>query len=211
MNEIVSAVLWPAEKIINHIIKTDTYVLNQIKPFAGKSLEIETHTPSFAVVVLFESDRISLSGMNAETLSLTPDAKVSGEAQSLMNMVTKNKSQAMANSQIAITGDAQFIQDLFQVLQSLDIQWADYLTPFMGDVATNEADNLVKDVRSWSQDANKKLKRNVNDYIKEEARLVPQPSDIDKFSDDLDQLRLKIDRVTAKAEQLFKRVEPVND
>ena len=211
MKEIISVALWSMEKVINQIIQSDRYVLNKLAPFAGRSLEIETRSPNFSIVVFFGFDRLSLSGMNAEALNVTPDAKVSGEAKALVNLLTKNTSQTLTNSRIAVAGDAQFMQDIFQAIQSLDIQWADHLAPFLGDTVTHETDNFVRSFSSWSQDAGKKLKRNANDYIKEEARLAPHSSDIQKFREDLDHLRLKIDRVTAKAEYLFQRLGPVNN
>lgn len=211
MKEIISVALWSMEKVINQIIQSDRYVLNKLAPFAGRSLEIETRSPNFSIVVFFGFDRLSLSGISAELLNITPDAKVSGETKTLVNLLTKNTPQPLTNSKIAVAGDAQFMQDIFQAIQSLDIQWADHLAPFLGDTVTHETDNFVRSFSSWSQDAGKKLKRNANDYIKEEARLAPLSSDIEKFSEDLDQLRLKIDRVTAKAEYLFQRLGPVNN
>ena len=211
MKEFISVALWPAEKVINQIIQTDRYLLNRLAPFAGRSLEIETRSPNFSIVVFFGFDRLSLSGMSAEVLNVTPDAKVSGEAKALVNLLTKSTSQALTSSKIAVAGDAQFMQDIFQMIQSLDVKWGDHLAPFLGDAVTNETENFVRNFSSWGQDASKKLKRNANDYIKEEARLAPHPSDIEKFSEDLDQLRLKIDRVTAKAEYLFQRLGAVNN
>ena len=211
MKEIISVALWSAENVINQIIQSDRYVLNKLAPFAGRSLEIETRSPNFSIVLFFGFGRLSLSGMSAEVLNVTPDAKVSGETKTLVNLLKKNKSQALTNSKIVVAGDAQFMQDIFQAIQSLDIQWGDHLTPFLGDVVTNETDNFMRNVSSWSQDASEKLKRNASDYIKEETGLAPRPSDIEKFSEDLDQLRLKIDRVTAKAEYLSQRLGLVNN
>ena len=81
MKEIISIALWSAEKVANQIIQSDRYVLNKLAPFAGRSLEIETSSPNFSIVVFFGFDRLSLSGISAELLNITPDAKVSGETK----------------------------------------------------------------------------------------------------------------------------------
>ena len=99
---------------INQIIQSDRYVLNKLAPFAGRSLEIETSSPNFSIVVFFGFDRLSLSGISAELLNITPDAKVSGETKTLVNLLTKNTPQPLTNSKIAVAGDAQFMQDIFQ-------------------------------------------------------------------------------------------------
>ena len=45
----------------------------------------------------------------------------------------------------------------------------------------------------------------------EEARYVPYVANVEKFKEDLDALRFKIDRVKAKTDLLYKRLEEVND
>ncbi|NKB33391.1 MAG: hypothetical protein GKR91_09860 [Pseudomonadales bacterium] len=206
-----TAAIWPAEKFINYILNSDSHVKNQISKFAGKCLEVHIHSPNIVVTALFETDRISLSSTSAEELNIDPDGLISGEAADLVNAVTKKRQTPLANDKIRVAGDAQFVQDLYVTIQSLDIQWADFLSPVAGDVISNEVDQITNDLRAWSSEANKRLKRNLNDYIVEEARYVPHSSDVEKFNENLDALRLKIDRVNAKAELLYQRLEQVND
>ena len=121
------------------------------------------------------------------------------------------KEAPLANLKIEIAGDAQFVQELLKAIQSMDIQWSDLATPITGDVVTNEVDELVKGLKVWSSDAKKRIKRNLNDYMIEEARYVPYVANVEKFKEDLDALRFKIDRVKAKTDLLYKRLEEVND
>ncbi len=50
------------------------------------------------------------------------------------------------------------------------------------------------------------MRRNVRDYLSEEARLVPTALEVDSFSNRLDHLRLGIDRLEAKTELLQRRL-----
>ena len=144
-------------------------------------------------------------------MSIKATASVSGEATELLNILASNKEVPLANLKIEIAGDAQFVQELLKAIQSLDIQWSDLATPITGDVVTNEVDELVKGLKVWSSDAKKRIKRNLNDYMIEEARYVPYVANVEKFKEDLDALRFKIDRVKAKTDLLYKRLEEVND
>ena len=163
------------------------------------------------VTAFINSDRISLNAASAEELSIKATASVSGEATELLNILASNKEAPLANLKIEIAGDAQFVQELLKAIQSLDIQWSDLATPITGDVVTNEVDELVKGLKVWSSDAKKRIKRNLNDYMIEEARYVPYVANVEKFKEDLDALRFKIDRVKAKTDLLYKRLEEVND
>lgn len=203
--------LWPAEKFINHALASDAHLRKNISPFVGKSLEIKSSKPNFSVTAFFDSGRISLSSASAEQLHISPDASISGEAVDLFSLLATNDRTPLANTRIKIAGDAQLVQDLYGTFQSLDIQWADFLAPIAGDVISNEVEQLVQDTRAWSADSNQRIRRNVNDYIVEEAKLAPHASEVEKFSQDLDALRLKIDRVNAKAELLYQRIDQLND
>ena len=206
-----TAALWPAEQTINYLLSKDNHVREQILQFVGKSLEIKAHTPTMYVTAFINSDRISLNATSAEELSIKATASVSGEATELLNILASNKEAPLANLKIEIAGDAQFVQELLKAIQSLDIQWADLATPITGDVVTNEFDELVKGLKVWSSDAKKRIKRNLNDYMIEEARYVPYVANVEKFKEELDALRFKIDRVKAKTDLLYKRLEEVND
>ncbi|MFL2855749.1 MAG: SCP2 domain-containing protein [Pseudohongiellaceae bacterium] len=206
-----TAALWPAEQAINHLLSTDNHVKAQFAQFVGKSLEIKVHTPTIYATAFINSDRISLNAASAEELSIEATASVSGEVTELLNTLASNKEAPLANLKIEISGDAQFVQELLKTIQSLDIQWSDLATPITGDVVTNEVDELVKNLKVWSSDTKKRFKKNLNDYIMEEARYVPYVANVEKFNEDLDALRFKIDRVKAKTDLLYQRLEELND
>ncbi|MDD9891534.1 MAG: SCP2 sterol-binding domain-containing protein [Gammaproteobacteria bacterium] len=211
MSELIaSTIIWPAEKLVNHLLGSDPYLQEKFKQFAGKCLSVQVFKPDITVTAFLESDRISLSSANADQLNVTPDASVAGEASDLMTLLT-NKETPLANTQITISGDAQLVQDIYTTLHSLDIQWADLMATLTGDVIAHEADQLVHDLASWSKQTNQRVKRSVNDYLVEESRQFPHPTEVEKFSMELDELRLKIDRVNAKTELLYQKLDQVND
>ena len=210
-NLLGTAALWPAEQAINRLLSADRHVREQIAQFAGKTLEIKVLTPPIHATAFINSDRITLNAASAEELNIEATASVSGEATDLSNTLILNKETPLANLKIEIAGDAQFVQELLKTIQSLDIQWADIATSVTGDVVTNQVDEFVEDLKVWGSDTKKRIKRNMNDYMVEEARYVPHTANVEKFNEDLDALRLKIDRVKAKTDLLYRCLEELND
>ena len=98
------------------------------------------------------------------------------------------------------------MQDLQMTIESLDIDWQDYLAPILGDVLSNELGEVERSAKGWGQSAGSSMRRNVRDYLSEEARLVPTALEVDSFSNRLDHLRLGIDRLEAKTELLQRRL-----
>jgi ubiquinone biosynthesis protein UbiJ len=204
--------LWPIEQILNRILSTDSHAASQLAPFSGKTLQIITRAPHITATLMFEQDQIRFNAIDSEVLAINPDATISGSTNDLLKLLlSRPEDRPLANPQITLSGDASFIQDLYSTLLSMDIDWEDYLAPFLGDVITNEVSQFAEDARNWSREARVSLRRNVDDYLKQEARYFPHREQVDKFNDELDQLKLRIDRVKARTDLLCQRLDRLSN
>ena len=207
MNQFLrSLALVPVEKILNAIVARDAHIAKKLVAFNSKCIEVVSLRPGFSLSIRFEDDTIRLSAIDSQTLGIQTDATITGNAESLLGLLTKKSNQkALADSAIDISGDATLVQDLYVTIESLDADWQDYLAPIFGDVLSNELGEIQSHARDWSKSAGTSMHRGVRDYLSEEARLVPSELEVDSFANRLDQLRLSIDRVAAKTEWLKRR------
>ena len=207
MNQFLrSLALVPVEKILNAIVARDAHIAKKLVAFNSKCIEVVSLRPGFSLSIRFEDDTIRLSAIDSQTLGIQTDATITGNAESLLGLLTKKSNQkALADSAIDISGDATLVQDLYVTIESLDADWQDYLAPIFGDVLSNELGEIQSHARDWSKSAGTSMHRGVRDYLSEEARLVPSELEVDSFANRLDQLRLSIDRVAAKTELLKRR------
>lgn len=213
MNQLIgSLALLPIEQFVNRLLNSDPHVRQKLTDFAGKTLQVITRSPAFTATVLFEDDQIRLNAVDAETMAIDADATISGRSNDLLALLVRNSDdRSLADSGIELSGDASLVHDLYSTLRAMDIDWEDYLAPFLGDVITNEVGKLAQEGRQWSDSVRGNLNRNVEDYIKEEARLVPRREQVSKFGDELDRLKLRIDRVKAKADLLYARLDGLGE
>ncbi|MCH7891063.1 MAG: sterol-binding protein, partial [Gemmatimonadetes bacterium] len=65
------------------------------------------------------------------------------------------------------------MQELYNTLNELDLDWEDYLAPLLGDIVTNELGLFAEDARQWSRGAGESMRRNVDEFLIEEAKVVP--------------------------------------
>ena len=203
--------LWPAEKIINHAIKSDLHVEKKLSAFSGKSVEIETKSPAFLVTIHFDDKKVRFSGLDSQLSHSVPDVKISGKSKQLLGLLINKNKNGLINRNISVIGDMQLLQNLHTTLQSLDVDWPYLFTPIFGHVAINEIDQFVEDSRAWASKASMRLKQNFDEYLKEEITLFPHDHSVDKFGDDVDQLKLKIDRITANVDLLNEKINNIND
>jgi len=202
-----SLVLFPAEKILNRLLAQDAHIFKQLRPFSGKVLEIHSSGPSATLRIRFQEQQIRLSSLDADTLQEAADATVAGKTSSLLSLLLNSETTPLANKAITITGDAVFIQDLFTTLRNLDMDWRDTLTPIFGDVLIQELSEAGDKARHWGAAASTNVHRSIDDYIKEEIDLVPAAEEVARFSDDLDKLKLALDRAQARATLLQSRMD----
>jgi len=209
MNSLLgSAMLWPAEALLNQLIRRDTHIQRQLAAFTGRNLGIHTRSPSMSLLVRLEADGLRLSTLDAATLGINEDASVRGAAAKLLRLPWQQAdSRALADPEIEISGDVQLVQDLFLLMTRLDIDWEDYLAPLLGDRLTHGAGRAADRVEQVLRDSRTRLHRNLEDYLKEERRLVPHHLEHEAFVESLSQLRLQLDRAGARLDRLDARID----
>ena len=208
INPLISTLaLTPAEQAINFLIQDDPHLADLIEPFTGKSLEVETRQPAATFTVLFESGRIRLSSLEGAMTGVKPDAKVSATASALLSMLSADAgSRGLVNPELELSGNVEWIQALLRALHRADIQWRDLLGTTLGDGISGQLISLVEASSEWAGQSNTRLRRNLEDYLKEEIRMVPGHHETDRFADQMHDLRLQLDRVAARAQALDERL-----
>lgn len=209
MNQFIGMLaLLPIEKIINGLVSHDPHIKARLRSFDGKAIKVLSQSPDFSICLLFDEGELKLSAIDSSTLMLEVDATISGKAEDLLQLLLSRPQQrALANPAISISGDAILVQELYDVVSSMDLDWEDYLAPVLGDIVSNEVGKFSREAKNFSQQAGTKLQRNLHDYLVEETRVVPAGEELDSFNNDLDQLRLNIDRASARAAQISSRLE----
>lgn len=200
-------VLIPVEQLLNQLVAQDQHLCRKLQPFSDRILEVRSSSPAAVLLIRILDGKLRLGAVPAATLGRPADASISGRASDLFSLLLNSDKQALANRDIEITGDALFAQDLFNVFSDADIDWRDYLAPFLGDIATQEIGQLGKRASAWGKQASASLRRSVNDYVKEEIALVPDALEMERFNDQLDALKMALDRGEARAGLLQLRLD----
>ncbi len=213
MNQFIGAMAaWPIESLLNRLLSQDDYLAQRLAGFRGKTLQIKTHGPSLVLCLLLDSERIAVKAMDEHTLLLRADATVEGSMTDLLGLLRQRGAQpALANPAITISGDALLVRELHDTLLSLDVDWQDYMAPVAGDIVTQQLAHLAAGVRDWGSSTWTNLGRDIEDYAKQEARLVPSREQWDSATAQLDELKLQIDRVAARAALLRTRLDRLSD
>ena len=202
-----TSILWPAEIFINHLIQNDSHVEKQFSNLAGKSLKINTSSPSMRLIVQFDYRKICLIEADEDQLEAQADLEVSGDCDQLLKILSNRGEGTSFNPKINLAGDAILAQELQEALLTIDIDWPRSLAPWLGHIAANEVAKNGRKAIAWGNQFRESFNRNLHDYMEEETELFPPIRTLDRFKHDRDSLKLRVDRVMARVQHLSKKIE----
>ncbi len=206
-----TALLAPAEKAANALLAQDPHAAKSLAGFHGK--RIAAQTPRIGFILGFElasepvagpasgQARVRLAALHPGAVSEPVDVTIAGPASSLLKMLG-NGGRGQADRDIRIEGDTELLLDLQQTLNRLDIRWEDLLQPLLGDVLAGSIGDAAAGARDWSRQAGGNIKRNLANYLQYESGAMPIPEDLATFADQVDDLRLRLDRLQARLDIL---------
>lgn len=194
-----SALLFPVETLVNGLIARDSHVAGNLSRFRGKRVEVRT--PHTGLNLLFDADGIRLRTLDSEAPGEPADVTVRGTAPQLFRLLSDSE-RPLADRKIRVEGDAEFLLDLQRALGEIDVRWEDYLGPILGDILTGGLSSAVTDARDLARDAGGNIKRNLENFVQYEAGVMPTPEEMGLFVARIDELRLRLDRLQARIDNL---------
>ncbi len=194
--------LAPLELLIDRLIAHDPHTADRLARFDGRAIEVLARQHSggtLPLLIVVRGSTLKLNLASADALHRQVDARIEGSLGTLLELLlTPADRRALSNPDLSISGDAELIQALYHFASDLDLKWEDYLAPFLGDLLTREATRASGAARQWGSDAAASLTETLDEYLVEEARILPSADEIDYFNDSVAALRLRLDRLDAR-------------
>lgn len=198
MNSLIqSAALLPVEQTINHLLATDPHSVRQLANFAGKIIQIECLAPRITTYVTVTKHGLRLSPVCEQPV----DARISARSSALLRALSvKPQESRLANDELQISGDAVLVQDVHRLLTGFKFNWQDPLALLIGDAATWQVESGLENAATWGRSSLQAVGRNLDEYLHDEAGIVPPRKAVESFGRRMDALRLRIDRLGARLE-----------
>lgn len=198
INLILSAVLGKAETLLNKALTLDPTSNKKLTRLSGTTIVIKSVNPECSLFISVHEQGFSLSPVITDITEKT-DAEISGPSQELIKLLfAKEKGDVIRNKDIQLKGDITSIQELQNIFLELDIDWEYQLSKFIGDVPTQTLSDGIELLKSFVNQSTLSLKTNIDEYIHEEAKLLPSSNELENFYQRIDALRLRLDRSQAR-------------
>lgn len=186
-------------KAINAYLRLDPESAKRLQQLKGKVVTVELLPFHFIFQVIIENSKIALQAGEA----YEAETRITGTPLQMMGVVMNkdDRNQFFADD-IRMDGNAELGRQLVELFDELSIDWEEYLSHLVGDVPAYHASKIVRSIKSWFSRAEESFTSNINEYVHEEAGWFPPTEALDDFYNDIDALRMDVDRMEARINHL---------
>lgn len=185
-----------AGRLIEEALSTDPEVRAELGALEGRAIHLVLEGPGLEIYLLPERE----AGLRVAALTELPvGVRIAGSPLALLGLV---RGAPAAGSGVEVSGDLALSQQLQRALGRLDIDWEELLARRVGDQAARRLAQLGQGLRGWLSASRLTLERNVSEYARFEADWLPTRSEVDEYVDEVDRLRMAIDRLEQRVARL---------
>ncbi len=200
-----TALLAGAEHGINRALRLDPTALPRLARLSGRIIEIDCRAPAWRVFVLADGEGLRL----ATDWGSDADCRLRANASSLVRLATSRQKTAILHGpDVEIDGDSSVLMSLAEVLQDLELDWEYELSRLLGPVATQLLGSGLRGQAGWLRQSADSLRQDLADYLNEESRALVGSAEANMRFDELDRLKLDLDRLEARVDRLAHSLNP---
>ena len=141
--------------------------------------------------IIFETDRILISLDKHDE-----DVEISGTSTSFLFYVITTKTD-LFSSKIKISGDVETANSLNNLLQDSGIIRG-VITELIGQKSTSTLFSILDPLKEKIHENDEDQKSALSDFLKYDIHLIPSKPEIEKYMDEVDELKTRTDKLLSK-------------
>ncbi len=191
-----------AETAVNRVLSLDSTAQARLAPLAGKVIAVACTMPAMTVYLIPLETGIQL----AKEWHAPADCTLSAPANLLLKLVTSaDKSTVLHHPDVDLDGNSAVLMELADILQGLELDWEYEVSCWLGPLPTALLSGHLRSRRDWIVQSAQSLHLNTVDYLAEESRVLVGRIEANMRFNEIDQLKLDLDRIDARIALLLKR------
>lgn len=196
-------ILASIENGLNTLLQTDPPTLRRLQALAGQVIAIQSNQPSFSLYLIMHAEGVQL----AQCWEAPAHCTLSATASQLVNLgISQEKTRILHQAGLSIEGNSGLLMEFAQILEDMQLDWQYLLHTWLGPVAAGLISSHIIQRGSWLKQNAGSLKANFADYLAEETRLLVGQKEAQVRFNELDQLKLQLDRLEARTALISQRI-----
>ncbi len=192
------------EDLLNKTLDLDPATRQQLNQQMGRSLLVNVQFPHLSILVFFDDAKVRLTPAE-DHLSHKATATVTASSFNLLKQALQ-RAEILNQSGLHIEGDVLFLQTLHNIGLQLDIDWESGLSQLLGDVTAQQIGQGLRSLFGFAKQTAQSFLQHSGDFLREESQLLPQKWQVDDFIEEVQELRIDIERFEARIAMLQQQV-----
>ena len=180
--------------IINSALAHDEVSLRALGELSGTKVQIISHSPQFTIYLKIDADQITLSNEGDIEQTIT----LSGSLVALVSgLFDADEISTLYGTGITANGDTGVLKKLNKLMTGLNIDWEAAIGKLIGPMPAHLVTNAVSKIRPAISKNKRRICEIAIEVAQEEFRLTPTKVEFDNFSEEIQLLSSRVDRLEA--------------
>ncbi len=180
--------------IINSALAHDEVSLRALGELSGTKVQIISHSPRFTIYLKIDADQITLSNEGDIEQTIT----LSGSLVALVSgLFDADEISTLYGTGITANGDTGVLKKLNKLMTGLNIDWEAAIGKLIGPMPAHLVTNAVSKIRPAISKNRRRICEIAIEVAQEEFRLTPTKVEFDNFSEEIQLLSSRVDRLEA--------------
>lgn len=188
------------EDMLNKALDLDPATRLQLNQQVGKSILVNVQFPNISILVFLDEGKVRLTP-SEDHLNHTANATVTATSFDFIKQAL-NAQQVISQSGLQLEGDVFFLHELQKIGQQIDIDWEYGLSQFVGDITASQIGQGLRSLFSFAKQAASAFLDNGSQFLREDAKILPQQWQVDDYVEEVQELRSDIERLEARIARL---------
>lgn len=180
----------PLEAALNRNLRASLTARRAAAGLEGCSMDIGVSASEPLVRMSVDGGRLHL----AEPDGAPSDVTLAGDWPRLVDLLGGDHT----GPGLDLRGDPAIAEQFARLLEHCRPSPEEELARLTGDTFARQAGDAARAAGRWAEGAASSVRRNVRDFVQEEARLLPTRVEYEAFAHDVDRLRDSVGRVGAR-------------
>ena len=200
---VIAGVSLAIETVIAKAIELSPGTQSRLKQLHPLAIAIHCRHPALRMCVGVEEDGgIKIASYRETKVTVS----IEGTWRDFSRVATaSDPAAALINGDVKISGDTAPLMQLQTIVGDLDIDWEAPIVDAIGPVLGHQVANIIRAVLRASGTTHRRMRRQLSEFILEEARLSPPKPELDSFFTAIDDLVLRTDRIESRLKRIKKR------
>lgn len=188
------------QRALAHLLALDPDTQSALRKLDGRRITLTLQSPPLAMELTVADGGLKVGPARSEP---EPDLAVKSTLGGLLAQLPfLRPASASAPGRVRLSGDAELARELQQLAQRFDPDWDKPFADLFGEILGVQIARVVREALRAGLGHARTLARDSAEYLTEESRDVASKWELETFHDDVDALRERLDRVSARIERL---------